>query len=350
MQLKISLLKYLIVLFLGTSVAQAQLGGTSSYSFLNLANSSRLFGLGGSNVSLYDGDANLLIANPAFIDSTMSGAISLNYLNYIADINYGFTSYTQHFKKAGTFNFAFMYSNYGDIIRADETGQQLGNIYANDMALIVGYSKKLDTSFSVGANVKVFNSVYDAYTSVGVAADLAGSYYNPHSELGIGVVLRNVGYVIKDYTENNEQNLPLELQAGITKKLKHAPIRLSLTLTNLQKWDLTYDDPNAEKQFDPETFEELPPKKPSFFDKSMRHVVLGSEFLLSKNFHIQLGFNYRRRKELAYAVRGGFVGFSTGLAFKIKRFKVNYSFATYHLAGTSHNFSVTTNINDFRSK
>ena len=102
MQLKKDILKYLIVLFLGTSITHAQLGGTSSYSFLNLANSSRLFGLGGSNVSLYDGDANLLISNPAFIDSTMSGAISLNYLNYIADINYGFTSYTQHFKKAGT--------------------------------------------------------------------------------------------------------------------------------------------------------------------------------------------------------------------------------------------------------
>jgi hypothetical protein len=344
------IIKYLIVLFLGTSISQAQLGGTSSYSFLNLVNSSRVFALGGSNVSLSDGDANLLLSNPSFIDSTMSGAVSLNYMNYIGDINYGFASYTQHFKKVGTFNMALMYANYGDFIRTDVTGEQLGNFYANDMGVVIGYGTRLDSLFSIGANFKVLNSVYDTYTSVALSADIAGSYYSKKSELGIGVVLKNVGYVLKKYTDNAEQNFPIELQAGITKKLKHAPIRLSLTLTNLQKWDLTYEDPNAEKQFDPETFEELPPKEPTLFDKTMRHVVLGGEILLSKNFHIQLAFNHRRRKELGYSVKGGLVGFSTGMAFKIKQFRMNYSMASYHLAGASHNFSVTTNIHDFRSK
>ncbi len=334
----------------GLTTATSQLGGSASFKFLDLTPSARLNALGGSNVSMYDKDVNMMLANPSFLDSTMDGAISLNYLNYIADVNYGYSSYTHHVSNVGTFSGSLMYANYGKFTRADETGLRSGDFYANDIGLVISYGTRLDSIFSFGANLKVFNSNYDAYTAVGIAFDVAGSYFNEKQLLSIGAVVKNVGVKLKDYTESKTSTFPLQVQLGVTKKLLHAPLRLSLTLDNLQKWDLTYDDPNAEKQFDPETFEELPPKEPSFFDKSFRHVVLGGEILLSKNFHINFGFNYRRRRELVYTVKSGMVGFSAGLGFNIKRFKVNYSVASYHIAGASHNFSVSTNIHDFRSK
>jgi len=327
-----------------------QVGGTHSYQFLDMANASRTQGLGGSNISLYDKDANLSISNPSLLDSVMTGSMSLNYMNYMAGINYGYSSYVQHFKNIGTFSASFMYANYGDFKRATESGEIIGDFVANDLVFIVGYGRKIDSNFSIGTNVKFFNSIYDAYSSMGMGFDIAATYFIPDKYFAISAVIKNMGFTFKNYTENQNEKLPFEIQLGSTVKLKHAPIRFSLTLTNLQKWDLTYQDPNAEKQFDSETFKELPAKKPNFLNKAFRHVVFGTEILLSKNFHLQVGFNYRRRMELQVRDKTGLVGFTTGLGFKIKKFNFNYSLANYHLGGTAHNFSITSNINRFRTK
>ena len=332
------------------NTVNSQIGGSSSYQFLDLASSSRIQGLGGSNISIYDKDANLTISNPALLDSIMTGSMSVNYMNYMAGVNFGYSSYVHHFNDIGTFNATFMYANYGDFIRANETGEITGDFVANDLAFIIGYGRKIDSSLSIGANMKVFNSVYDVYSSSGMAFDLAATYFVPEKYFAISAVIKNIGFKFKEYTKNQSEKLPFEIQLGSTVKLKHAPIRFSINLTHLQKWDLTYLDPTAEKQFDPETFEELPPEKPNFLDKAFRHVVFGTEILLSKNFHLQVGFNYRRRRELQVTEKTGLVGFSTGLAFRIKKFNFNYSLASYHLGGTSHRFSITSNIHRFRGK
>ncbi len=341
-------LSFFLFAILYSNYSLSQLGGSNSYQFLDLSNSSRIQALGGSNISIYDNDVNLNISNPALLDSTKSGSISLNYMNYISDINYGFTSFTKHFDNIGTFNASFMYANYGDFVRTDEAGIKQGNFSVNDLALIIGYGKKIDSLFSIGGNFKFFQSIYDIYNSNGIALDLAGNYYKPSKRFSASLVMKNIGFVISKYSE--QEKLPFEIQLGLTKKLKHAPFRFSLTFTNLQTWDLTYDDPNAKKEFDPNTFEELPAEEPSFLDKGMRHLVFGTEFILSKNFNIQLGYNYRKRQELKFTEKTGLVGFSGGVGFKIKKFSLNYSISSYHLSGKSHSFSVTTNINDFRSK
>ena len=327
---------------------QAQLGGSTSYQFLDLANSSRIQGLGGSNISIYDKDVNLTLSNPALLDSSQSGSISLNYMNYVGDINYGYSSYTHHINDIGTFNIAMMYANYGKFTRADETGVKQGEFVANDLSVIVGYGRRIDSLFSIGGNLKFFNSIYDVYSSNGIALDLAANFYKPSKLFSASIVLKNMGVVFSKY--NEKEKLPFEVQIGMSKKIKHAPFRFSLTLANLQQWDLTYEDPNAPKEFDTETFEELPPKEPSFFDKSIRHIVFGTEIILSKNFNIQLGYNVRRREEMKFSQKPGMVGFSGGVAFKIKQFNLNYSLSSYHLAGRSHSFSITTNINNFRQK
>ena len=265
----------------------------------------------------------------------------------MAGINYGYTSYVHHVKNIGTFNGSFMYANYGDFTRATESGEITGDFVANDLAFIIGYGRKIDSSFSIGANLKVFNSVYDVYNSSGMAFDVAATYYIPKKYFAISAVIKNMGFKFKEYTKGQAESLPFEIQLGSTVKLKHAPIRFSVNLTNLQKWDLSYLDPTAEAKFDPDTFEELPPEEATFINKAFRHVVFGTEVLLSKNFHLQLGFNYQRRIELQVTEKTSLVGFTTGLAFKIKKFNFNYSLASYHLGGTAHSFSITSNIHRF---
>ena len=344
--LKITII-VLAFLCLNSSVF-SQLGGSSSYQFLDLANSSRIQGLGGKNISLSDSDVNLTISNPALLDSTQSGSITLNYHNYIGDINYGFSSFTHHVKNIGTFNLAMMYANYGKFKRADASGQINGEFVANDLALMVGYGRAIDSNIRIGANLKFFNSIYDFYYSNGLAVDLAASYQKPNSLFSAGLVIQNIGFSFSKYSDN--EALPLDIQAGVTYKLRHAPFRFSLTLANLQQWDLTYDDPLAPQDFDPNTFEPIPAAEPTILDKAAGHVIFATEIVLSKNFNIQLGYNMRRRQELRFLDKKGMVGFSGGVAFKVKKFHLNYSVASYNLAGNSHSFSITTNIHDFRYK
>ncbi len=328
--------------------SDAQIGGSSSYQFLELANSSRIQGLGGENISISDSDINLTLSNPALLDSTQSGSISINYHNYIGDINYGYSAFTHHIKEIGTFNLAMMYANYGKFKRADASGQINGNFVANDLAFVLGFGRVIDSNFRVGANLKFFNSIYDVYYSNGIALDLAASYHKPNSLFSAGVVVKNIGVSFAKYTET--ETLPMNFQLGMTYKLRHAPFRFSLTLANLQQWDLTYIDPLAPQDFDPNTFEPIPPEAPNFLDKAVGHIIFSTEIVLSKNFNIQLGYNVRRRQELVFLEKKGMVGFSGGVAFKVKKFHLNYSLASYHLAGNSHSFSITTNIHDFRHK
>ena len=87
-----------------------------------------------------------------------------------------------------------------------------------------------------------------------------------------------------------------------------------------------------------------------FGDKLMRHLVFGVEFLVGKNFHADLGYNYKRRQEMKVSARPGTVGFSWGFGFKVSKFHFAFGRASYHLAGGSNHFSLTTNLSEFYRK
>jgi hypothetical protein len=153
-----------------------------------------------------------------------------------------------------------------------------------------------------------------------------------------------MGAQITSYTANRE-SLPFEIQAGITQGLAHAPFRFTLTFQHLERWDLSYtlqDDDVSFSGGDSETsgFD-------AFADNLMRHVVLGTEFLIGKNFHVDLGYNYKRRKEMKVNSRPGMVGFSAGFGFRVSKFHFSFGRASYHLAGGTSHFSLTTNLSEF---
>ena len=65
---------------------QAQIGGRRNFEFLQVPGNARLAGLGRVNVSLHQGDPNVLWQNPALIDSASSRKFGFNYTPYFADI------------------------------------------------------------------------------------------------------------------------------------------------------------------------------------------------------------------------------------------------------------------------
>jgi len=325
--------------------ALAQKGGESTYSFLGLANAARVAALGGEVVSLRDGDINMVFHNPALLTYEMHNNLSLNYVNYFAGVNYGYASYAYSVSDIGNFGAGMHYVNYGTFDRTDELGNIQGTFKASEYALNLFYSRSfLDSALTAGVNLKPIFSSLEQYTSFGLAVDLGVSYHLSGSQTTFGLVLKNMGAQITSYTANRE-SLPFEIQAGITQGLAHAPFRFTLTFQHLERWDLSYtlqDDDVSFSGGDSETsgFD-------AFADNLMRHVVLGTEFLIGKNFHVDVGYNYKRRKEMMVNARPGMVGFSAGFGFRVSKFHFSFGRASYHLAGGTSHFSLTTNLSEF---
>ncbi len=330
-----------------------QSGGLNTLDFLQLVQPARISAIGGANLSVFDGDANMTGFNPGLLNGQMHDKVALNFVDYFAGINYGNVSYTYGIDtvvdRVAQVN--LMNTNYGAMQYADATGQLTGGSFtANDAVLNLSYAQQLSKQIRGGVTMKFIYSAIESYQAFGVACDLGASYYNEEKEFSMGFSVLNIGPNIS-YSDNGaRESLPTQVLFGISKKLKYAPFRLSVTFENLQKWDLTAQNPNLTPQTDPLTGELIPLKQPGFLDKAMRHVVIGGEILLTKNFHIRTGFNYRRMRELSLAARPGLVGMSLGLGFRINRFHLSYARSSYHRAGGTNSISILTRIGDFRSK
>ena len=339
----------MLVLVILPVLAFAQKGGESTYGFLGLSNSARVAALGGEVVSLTDDDINLVFHNPALLSPAMHNHMNLNYVNYFAGVNFGYASYAYRKEGLGTFAAGMHYVDYGTFDQTDELGQVNGTFRASEYALNLVYSRAIiDTMLTVGVNMKPIFSAFERYTSWGLAFDVGITYHNPGSLTTVGLVAKNMGLQFSSYTGNRE-GLPFEIQAGITQGLAHAPFRFNVTYQNLERWDLTYEEEDVD-EFDPLGEDVTTSGFDMFGDKLMRHLVFGVEFLLGDHFHVDLGYNYKRRKEMKINARPGMVGFSWGFGFRISKFHIAYGRSSYHLAGGTNHFSLTTNLSDFYRK
>ena len=333
------------------SSAQAQVGGDNTYEFLQLNSSARISALGGNQIAVKDNDPFLAIDNPSLLNKEMSNKLALTYQSYLADISYGFVSFTQHYDSVGTFSAGLKYIDYGSFDETDIAGNQIGTFTAGEYAFVLGYGRDLDSNFSVGANVKtIYSALYD-YTSLGFAADLGLTYYNQDRELTIAVVAKNIGTQVQTYTDDSDEALPYELQVGISKRLPKVPIRFSLIGQQLQQWDLTYTNPAQEIRQesilgdDSDTEEDK--NENGFFENLGRHLIFNTEFLISDNFNVRFGYNYLRRTELRIDEKLGTVGISWGFGMRISKFHISYGRSAYHQAGATNTFSVSTRLSDF---
>ncbi|HEC41739.1 MAG TPA: type IX secretion system protein PorQ [Bacteroides sp.] len=339
----------LFLLLVLANPAMGQLGGNSTYAFLNLTHSARIAALGGKIVSIPDNDLNLSFHNPSALHEGMSNQLILNYVNYFSDINFGYVSYARSYEGIGNFAAGLNYINYGTFIAADHLGNVTGEFRAAEYALNLIYSRALDSLFTVGVNVKPVYSVLETYHSFGLLADLGVTYTNRDKLFSAGLVLRNAGFQVKPYHSGHREPVPFEILLGFSQKLRHAPFRFSIVAHNLQKLDLTYDDPSqGAEDFDPISGEPIPENKwEKLADNTMRHLIFGVEFIPLENFYLRAGYNYQRRQELKISSRTAMVGFSWGFGIRISKFHLNYGRASYHLAGASNHFSITTDLSSF---
>ena len=341
--------EFIFIFLLFPAIVFSQEGGNAIFSFLNIPASARIAALGGTFISVKDNDLNCALQNPAALSPLQDKYLSLSGVSYFDGIKFGDAAFAKSFGKKGTFDIWMHYANYGDFKEADETGFISGNFTAADYALSLGWGYQLNKLFSIGVNLKGIYSDYYLVNSFGMAGDLSCMLHDTSSGWSVTLLARNIGMQIKPYTPDNREPLPLEVVGAASKKFAHVPARLNLTWRHMEVYDINYIDPNDQTNYDALTGE-YKPVKYNFWEKGLRHIIIGTEILLSKNFHLRASYNFQRRQELLVESRPRTVGLSFGVGLKISKFIISYGRGSYHLAGASNHFSLAVNIGEFGKK
>jgi hypothetical protein len=345
---KTTLLFLILSLAFQFKLLKAQQADQGAYSFVNSTNAARVAALGGSLVPIDDGDIQLGLYNPALISVETSGKLALSYVDYFADINYAGLQYARSFEKTGNFLASLQYHHYGSFDYADEGGLTEGSFSAADYAFTLGWGRQLDSNFSIGANAKFLGRQYETYSAFALAVDV-GANYKTKSGWLLSLTARNIGTELSSLFDDADASLPFSMQFGVSKRLEHVPFRFMVVYDNLQKWDLTYDDPiDLDGNIDPITGE-LQEKDglANFGDQLLRHIIIGGEFYIGKGLVLRGSYNYKRRQEMKIPDKLGMVGFSWGLGIRISKFQINYSRSTYHAVGSPNYISIVTRLSDF---
>ena len=343
-----------ILIFMMAVQLDAQIiGGSHVFEFLNAPSSPRIAALGSNLITVADDDVAQAFANPALTNQSMSGKIVFNYGFHLANIKDGYLGYGHYVKKWDmSLHSGFQFINYKNFQGTDAIGNSTGTFKASEFAWVLGASKSIYDKLTLGANVKLISSSLEIYGSTGVSMDAAALYQDTTKNMTMTLLFKNMGTQISTYNDIKE-SLPFEIQAGYSKRLAHLPFRYSIIYQYLNKWNLTYDDPNEESailNFGTEPQEDSAIKV--FSNNLFRHFVFNGEFLLGKkeNFKLRLGYNHFLHRNLSVKNFNSFAGFSFGFGFKTRWAKFDFGRQIYHLAGGVTNMGITMDLANFRKK
>jgi len=187
--------------------------------------------------------------------------------------------------------------------------------------------------WNYGASVKFISSNYGIYRSNGIALDAGVLFTDTTNLISISVLAKNMGYQLKKYAGTDAEDLPFDLQAGITKKLKNAPLSFSFTAHHLHQFDIRYHDTlfNNENSFGVNS------RGRFTFDKLFRHFVFAAQIFPVPQVEVTVGYNHLRRQELNIAnTTNGLNGFSVGVGLVVKKIQVRYA-RTHYQNNTAFN-------------
>lgn len=336
--MKMRKIAYILLMCLGTIsplFAQIDGAGSSVFHFLGLPASSRLNALGGENVAIADGDISMAFVNPALLTAHTDKVLQLNFAYYLAGTMFGSAMYGHNYNH-NYFAAGVHYLDYGQMPYADENGNLMGGTFtAKDIAVNLMYARQLGPLFRVGVTLKPIFSVYESYTSFALGADVGGHFQTADSTFQMGLALRNIGWQLKSFYEEDfgqhTEMLPLNLELGLSYRLAHAPIRLSLTMHNLQRWDIAPMETNVK-----------------WYDMLFRHTIWAIDIVpKSEKFYLTLSYNHRRQAEMNLTDVRSLAGFALGAGVKIYKFRLGFALSQYTKSNFTYQVSLSTDINSF---
>jgi hypothetical protein len=299
----------------------AQLGGRTSYSFLNRASSGRQMALGGRNISSTHKDALMFVANPALLSDSINNYFSMAYISGLApEVHFGGA------KKISAHSILGLHLqniDYGTMERRDASGNLEGTFSAADFSVAVAYAQKINY-LSLGAAMRYAQSRIDMQQGSAMFFDLGATFFHPKADLKVSIALKNLGFRLREISATEEFVMPLNLQAGATYKPSGMPLRFSLTAHHLNRFmSIAYDDPSQGLTTD--ILGNQSRKELSTSQRFSRHLTLGAELVITPGFNLRAGYDFMRRAEMKLPEQSSGAGFSFGIMLRIKSFEVSYS-------------------------
>ena len=332
--------------FLLSGLVRGQItGGQYAFEFLRLSNSPHVSALGGISVADPENDISFALQNPAMMRAGLHNELALDYNSYYAGTNILNLQYGYNVPKLNTaFFLGVQYLNYGSITQTDNIGNIVGSFNPTDYAITIGGSRTYGEHWRYGVDLKFAHSnlFSTAGTATAIVGDVGLNYYDTTRLWDFGVVAKNMGTMVQNYTSGNTEPMPFDLQIGVSKGLKHVPLKLFVTVHHFYEWGISYNDPamiSASNVLG--TTDSTAGKSSNFTDNLFRHFIFGAELSLAKRITITASYNHLQHQELALESTPGLAGFAFGVGLHLNSFDVHYARTYYHIAGAYNEIGIT---------
>ena len=235
--------KYIILLFLITSLFGVDKAGTTAAKFLSIGVGSKATGMGGAFTSIAD-DATAMYWNPAGLSFNKTKEVYLNHANWIADISFDYFGFTIPVNNKTTLGFNITSVTMDEMEVTRYGNENTGETFkAADYAIGSTYAINLTDRFSVGLNAKYIQQTIANSHAKGFALDFGTLFITPFG-FNLGTSISNFGSklmmtgddlligadVDENINGNNESvtgtlstdyfDLPLVLRIGVSDKFK----------------------------------------------------------------------------------------------------------------------------------
>lgn len=321
------------------TASKAQIGGSGVYSILESPIHARAMAFGGYLLAQPVSDVQFTGSNPALLNSTLHKNYGASYGTLITGVTNGSAAFA-YTKDKHNYSIQVQYLDYGSMKAFDAGQNPLGTVSANETKFTLGYSREIYPRVMVGGHLGFVYSVLEPYVSNGIFTNLGAHYSSKDTLLQMGLVLKNMGFMNIAYRNAEKEPLPFNIQFGLTYKPQHMPVRFHLTLHNLQRYDITYNQYLSSGQIDLNG-NEVVNAEANVAEKLARHVSYGIELILGKHFSVLGGYNHQRRVEMASEVYKGMTGYSWGIRFKALNYHITYGSASYFPGFNSNMFSIS---------
>jgi hypothetical protein len=335
----IALMKSLILavfsIFLNYSLLSQTLGGDAAFNFLKVSPSPQLTALGGVNGSVISNDVSLTYHNPALLRPSLHGQVAADFTIFYAgikNIHSQASYYNENWKTS--FGIGVNYFHYGSTDQTDASGNILGSFRPYDYVVQVSAGRQYQERWFYGATFKYIQSSYGLYQSNALALDFGLNYYDSSSGFQVYFLAKNMGTQLKTYGGEAE-DMPFDLQLGITKRLRNAPFQFSVAAQRLHQFDLVYNDTTFNSS------EGVEGPDNNFIANLFRHFVFATQVYIGERLEFTVGYNVLRRAELSvYNSTNGLTGISFGAGVNLKKLQIRYSRSQYQASSGVNQFGI----------
>ncbi len=307
--MKKSYLVLAILFFVNIAFAGDQL--TSAFEFLRTDFNPRTAAMGNA-FSTARGDVGSLLINPAGMAYYEADQYMFNFTNYLLDINGGMLAYSQQVENMGVLSASIVYMDFGTIKKTTDIGAEIGSFEPVNLALVAGWADHFDQGFSYGVNFKYVYSQIQDYNASAIALDFGLIWDVPfEDDLYIGLAVQNLGSNTEYYNKTQE-NLPFSVRLGVSKKLAHLPLEITVSNTGLNNI--------------------------VSFSDVVGQLSVGGEFTISESVRLRMGYDNRLNSDLKTIEQTNFGGLSGGIGIYVNNFRFDYAYSNYNLLGNTHRF------------